>query len=103
MEYCERVNGDAPTLTTGRWQVIQRGGRLVLIEEGLEVDQVGDGSYGHTYLAYCSAEGGEVTIVQSSIKKGYRVNVGAWEGGAGLNGFSVGVLTLPCYTEDVED
>jgi hypothetical protein len=103
VEYCERVSGDAPPLTPGRWHVVQRWGKLDLNEEGLEDDQVGDGSYGHTYLAYCSAEGSEVTIVQSSIKKGYRVNVGAWEGGAGLDGFSVGVLTLPCYIEDMED
>ena len=40
-------------------------------------------------------EEGKVTIVQSSIKKGYRVNTGTWEGNAGLKGFSVGVLTLP--------
>ena len=40
-------------------------------------------------------EEGKVTIVQSSIKKGYRINTGTWEGSAGLKGFSVGVLTLP--------
>ena len=65
---------------------------LVAIQD----DEVVNGSYGHTYLAYADEnEEGKVTIVQSSIKKGYRVNTGTWEGNAGLKGFSVGVLTLP--------
>jgi hypothetical protein len=102
VEYREKVNGDAPPLTAGSWHIIQRWGRLDLNESGLEDDQVVGNSYGHTYLAYAPAGAGDVTIVQSSIKKGYRVNTGAWEGGAGLDGLSVGVLTLPCYTEDVE-
>ena len=62
----------------------------------MEDDEVVNGSYGHTYLAYADEnEEGKVTIIQSSIKKGYRVNTGTWEGNAGLKGFSVGVLTLP--------
>ena len=65
-------------------------------EEIMEDDEVVNGSYGHTYLAYADEnEEGKVTIVQSSIKKGYRINTGTWEGSAGLKGFSVGVLTLP--------
>ena len=62
---------------------------------GMEDDQVKNGSYGHTYLAYAEEEGNGVTIIQSSIAKGYRINKGTWEGNAGLRGFSVGVLTLP--------
>jgi hypothetical protein len=68
----------------------------------MEDDEVVNGSYGHTYLAFCPEESSEVTIIQSSIKKGYRVNKGNWEGNAGLKGFSVGVLTLPSYIESVE-
>ena len=103
MEYREEVRGDAPPLTPGRWHVVQRWRGLDLNEGGFEDDHVVGGAYGHTYLAYCPCEGEEITIVQSSIRKGYRVNNGTWEGGAGLDGFSVGVLTLPCYNEDMED
>ena len=68
----------------------------------MEDDVVVNGSYGHTYLAYCASEGTKVTIIQSSIRKGYRVNEGAWQGNAGLKGFSVGVLTLPGYSKEME-
>ena len=78
IEYTEEVDALAPSLTPG-----------------MEDDQVKNGSYGHTYLAYADKEGKGVTIIQSSIAKGYRVNKGTWEGNAGLKGFSVGVLTLP--------
>ena len=85
----------APSLAPGRWHVIQRWRRLDLGDTGMEDDQVKNGSYGHTYLAYAEEEGNGVTIIQSSIAKGYRINKGTWEGNAGLRGFSVGVLTLP--------
>ena len=97
LEYCQEVKDKAPGLTPGHWHVVQRWNRLELNNDDLmEDDEVVNGSYGHTYLAYADPEEeGKVTIIQSSIKKGYRVNTGTWEGNAGLKGFSVGVLTLP--------
>ena len=97
LEYCQEVKDKAPGLTPGHWHVVQRWNRLELNKDDLmEDDEVVNGSYGHTYLAYADPEEeGKVTIIQSSIKKGYRVNTGTWEGDAGLKGFSVGVLTLP--------
>jgi len=101
--YCAIVEDEAPPLTPGRWHIIQRWGKLGLNQKDLmEDDEVVNGSYGHTYLAFCPEESSEVSIIQSSIKKGYRVNKGNWEGNAGLKGFSVGVLTLPSYIESVE-
>ena len=97
IDYCHDVKDKAPQLTPGHWHVVQRWNRLRLADDDLmEDDEVVNGSYGHTYLAYSDPEEeGKVTIIQSSIKKGYRVNTGTWEGNAGLKGFSVGVLTLP--------
>ena len=95
IEYVADVDDEAPSLTPGRWHVIQRWRRLDLGAPGMEDDQVKNGSYGHTYLAYAEEEGYGVTINQSSIAKGDRINKGTWEGNAGLRGFSVGVLTLP--------
>tara|TARA_R110002020_G_scaffold142031_3_gene313884 strand:- start:1477 stop:2025 length:549 start_codon:yes stop_codon:yes gene_type:complete len=97
IDYCQEVKDEAPQLTPGHWHVVQRWNRLGLADDDLmEDDEVVNGSYGHTYLAYADPEEeGKVTIIQSSIKKGYRVNTGTWEGNAGLKGFSVGVLTLP--------
>ena len=95
IEYTEEVDALAPSLTPGRWHIVQRWRRLDLGDPGMEDDQVKNGSYGHTYLAYAEEEGNGVTIIQSSIAKGYRINKGTWEGNAGLRGFSVGVLTLP--------
>ena len=98
--YCAEVEDLAPQLTPGRWHVIQRWGKLGLNDVDLmEDDTVVNGSYGHTYLAFAEEEGDGVTIIQSSIKKGYRVNEGSWTGNAGLKGFSVGVLTLPAEVE----
>ena len=93
---------DAPGLTSGRWHVVQRWRRLNQGDDpGPEDDTVKPGSStGHTYLAYC--EGAQVRIVQSSVAKGYRDTEGSWEGTAGLEGYSVSVLTfrqgvsLPC-------
>jgi hypothetical protein len=93
--YVAMVSDVAPSLTPGAWHIVQRWRRLDLGDPGMEDDQVKNGSYGHTYLAYADKEGKGVTIIQSSIAKGYRVNKGTWEGNAGLKGFSVGVLTLP--------
>jgi len=94
-QYEAMVGAQAPSLSPGRWHIIQRWRRLDLGHPGMEDDEVVNGSYGHTYLAYADKEGKGVTIIQSSIAKGYRVNKGTWEGNAGLRGFSVGVLTLP--------
>ena len=93
--YVAMVDDQAPPLTPGRWHIVQRWRRLDLGAPGMEDDQVKHGSYGHTYLAYADKEDSGVTIIQSSIAKGYRINKGIWEGNAGLKGFSVGVLTLP--------
>tara|TARA_R110000824_G_scaffold35340_2_gene110946 strand:- start:756 stop:1322 length:567 start_codon:yes stop_codon:yes gene_type:complete len=98
--YCAEVDDEAPALTPGRWHVIQRWRSLELNDKDImEDDEVINGSYGHTYLAFAEEEGDAVTIIQSSIKKGYRVNEGGWSGNAGLKGFSVGVLTLPVLRE----
>lgn len=85
----------APELTSGRWHVIQRWKRLNRgAASGPDDDTVKPGtSTGHTYLAYC--EGAQVRIVQSSVSKGYRDTEGSWEGTAGLDGYSVSVLTFP--------
>jgi len=93
--YEEEVDDQAPPLTPGRWHIVQRWRRLDLGDDGMEDDRVEQGASGHTYLAYADKEGKGVTIIQSSIAKGYRVNKGIWEGNAGLKGYSVGILTLP--------
>jgi len=93
--YEEEVDDQAPSLTPGRWHIVQRWRRLDLGDDGMEDDRVEQGASGHTYLAYADKEGKGVTIIQSSIAKGYRVNKGIWEGNAGLKGYSVGILTLP--------
>tara|TARA_Y100000592_G_C5360634_1_gene263490 strand:- start:173 stop:619 length:447 start_codon:yes stop_codon:yes gene_type:complete len=85
---------DAPSLTPGRWHIVQRWRRLSMGEDGLEDDRFQNGATGHTYLAFAHDEK-NVTIIQSSISKGYRKNDGVWEGTAGLGGYSVSVLTLP--------
>ena len=104
ISYCAEVTDEAPTLTPGCWHVVQRWGKLGLNDEvNMDDDQVVNGSYGHTYLAYASEEDNVVTIIQSSIKKGYRINKGEWSGNAGLQGFSVGVLTLPGYISRTEE
>jgi len=94
LEYRSKVSNDAPKLTSGRWHIIQRWRNLDLNNSGLEDDIVTSNSSGHTYLAYCTIDN-KVIIIQSSIAKGFRQNDGIWEKGAGLDGFSVGVLTLP--------
>ena len=86
IEYCSMVEDEAPPLTPGD-------------------DEVVNGSYGHTYLAYHLTDNlnaSSIKIIQSSIKKGYRLDEGTWEGSAGLKGFSVGVLTLPEYIGNME-
>jgi len=84
----------APELTSGRWHVVQRWRFLDQGAPGPEDDTVLPGhSTGHTYLAYC--EGAQVRIVQSSVSKGYRDTEGSWEGTAGLDGYTVSVLTFP--------
>tara|TARA_R100000479_G_C6324444_1_gene179026 strand:+ start:178 stop:723 length:546 start_codon:yes stop_codon:yes gene_type:complete len=85
---------DAPSLTPGRWHIVQRWRRLSMGRDGLDDDRFQNGATGHTYLAFAHDEK-NVTIIQSSISKGYRKNDGVWEGTAGLSGYSVSVLTLP--------
>lgn len=94
--YVEMVSKEnpAPSLTPGRWHIIQRWRRLQLNEGGEGDDRFQNGAYGHTYLAYAHDDR-KVTIIQSSIAKGYRNNDGIWQGTAGLDGYSVSVLTLP--------
>ena len=86
---------DAPPLTPGRWHIIQRWRRLDMGDKSsLEDDRFQSGATGHTYLAFAH-DYTNVVIVQSSISKGYRKNNGVWQGTAGLDGYSVSVLTLP--------
>jgi hypothetical protein len=86
----------APKLTRNRWHIVQRWRGLDLGEGvGSQDDEVIDGATGHTYWAHMDAAG-SVTIVQSSTSLGLRVTEGgSWVGTAGLDGYSVGVLTLP--------
>jgi hypothetical protein len=86
----------APQLTPGRWHVVQRWRGLELGEGiGPQDDEVIDGATGHTYLVYMDAAR-SCTVVQSSTALGLRVSEGgSWVGTAGLDGYSVGVLTLP--------
>ena len=95
--YCAEVEDFATTRIPRTWNLNQRWGKREHNNEQIMADaEEVNGSYGPTYLDYADEdEKGKVTIVQSSIKKGYRVNTGTWEGNAGLKGFSVGVLTLP--------
>jgi len=90
---------NAPSLTPYRWHVVQRWRNLELNEEDMQDDLVitqgRHRSTGHTYLAYAGDDRGYTTIVQSSVSKGYRVSRGIWRGTAGLDGYSVAVLTLP--------
>ena len=94
VEYVAEVDDQAPSLTPGRWHIVQRWRRLDLGDDGMEDDIAQQGGPGHTYLAYADKEGKGVTIIQSSTAKGYRTNKGTWEGNAGLKGYSVGILTL---------
>ena len=86
----------APQLTRDRWHIVQRWRGLDLGDGvGPQDDEVIDGATGHTYWAHMDAAG-SVTIVQSSTSLGLRVTQGgSWVGTAGLDGYSVGVLTLP--------
>ena len=72
----------APSLTPGRWHVIQRWqdpGKLV---------------GGHTYLVHAASRD-LVIVVQSSEAKRLRVSAGSWDGTAGLTGLHVGAVALP--------
>jgi hypothetical protein len=79
----------APSLTPGRWHLIQRwrgldyGGRVV------------KSSQGHAYLVRADDDGRGCTVYQSSEAKGFRVSAGSWDGTAGLDGRWVGSVTLP--------
>ena len=94
-DYQMNVTDSVPALTPGRYHVIQRWKGLSQGElfHCPSDDMFQAGAQGHTYLAYSG--GDYVKIIQSSIKRGYRVDLGGWEGNAGLAGYDVGILTLP--------
>lgn len=71
----------APDLEADRWHVVQRWHH--------------QRRSGHTYLVRADAEGPGVTVVQSSVRLGYRVDRGEWTGTAGLSGYHTGVVVLP--------
>jgi len=84
----------APALTPDHWHVVQRWKGLDEgVKDGWSDDLYQDGATGHTYLAYMDAFK-VVTIIQSSVKLGFRIDEGSWEGTAGLSGYSVSVATL---------
>lgn len=101
LTYVDRVAAGvhAPPLTLGRWHVVQRWRGLRMGGVGLDDDRVVHGAAGHTYLAYADHRGG-VRIVQSSESRGYRDTTGTWTGTAGLDGYSVAVLTLPPHVQE---
>ncbi len=78
----------APSLTPGRWHLIQRW-------RGLDSGRVVQGSRGHAYLVRADDDGHGCTVYQSSEAKGYRSSAGSWDGTAGLDGWWVGSVTLP--------
>jgi hypothetical protein len=78
----------APSLTPGRWHLIQRW-------RGLDSGRVVKGSRGHAYLVRADDDGRGCTVYQSSEAKGLRVSAGSWDGTAGLDGWWVGSVTLP--------
>jgi len=102
-EYVEMVGAkrsegrvwNAPYLRPRHWHVVQRWKGL---DQGVKSDWSDDrfksGATGHTYLAFAHADG-RATIVQSSVKLGFRVDEGTWEGTAGLDGYCVSVVALP--------
>ena len=72
----------APALEAGRWHIVQRWHH--------------QRRSGHTYLVRADDDDAQaVTVVQSSVRLGYRVDRGTWSGQAGLNGYHVGVVVLP--------
>lgn len=90
----------APVLTEGRWHVVQRWRGLSGADtETLDDDQATGSSRGHAYLAY-GLPGRQARIVQSSTSAGYRDTVGDWTGTAGLDGYTVAVLTLPASVQE---
>ncbi len=95
MAYKMNVTDSVPSLTPGRYHIVQRWKGLSQGElfHCPSDDMFQAGAQGHTYIAYSG--GDYVKIIQSSIKRGYRVDVGSWEGSAGLSGYDVGILTLP--------
>jgi hypothetical protein len=78
----------APSLTPGRWHLIQRW-------RGLDSGRVVEGSRGHAYLVRADDDGAGCTVYQSSEARGFRVDRGEWDGTAGLDGWWVGSVTLP--------
>lgn len=87
--YAEEVGPvSAPALALG-WNTIQRWRHLQDGEPGPQDDVVGPSSSGHTYLAHLAADG-QLTVVQSSVAAGLRIDTGGeWQGTAGLDGYAV--------------
>ena len=80
----------APSLTPGRWHVIQRYRDPSLASTRPEK------AGGHTYLVRAGLTSADpVTVVQSSERKRLRVSAGSWDGTAGLAGLHVGAVVLP--------
>ncbi len=76
--------GAAPQLRSRCWHVVQRWKHVT--------DDPMTHLGGHAYLVW--RDGDTVEVYQSSVFEGYRVNVGTWEGSAGLAGYSVGIAYL---------
>lgn len=80
----------APSLTPGRWHVIQR-----YRDPSLAFTRP-EKAGGHTYLVRAGLTSVDpVTVVQSSEGKRLRVSAGSWDGTAGLTGLHVGAVVLP--------
>lgn len=101
LAYVEKVGrAPAPPLTPGRWHVVQRWRGLDMGGAGLGDDRVVDGSGGHTYLVHMGASG-SCRVLHSSEARGCRdTRGGSWVGTAGLDGYAVGVLTLPADVQE---
>jgi hypothetical protein len=94
--YVEQVGPDldAQSLQLG-WHTVQRWKRLEQGQPGPADDVVGPSSSGHTYLVHQDADG-VLTVVQSSVSQGLRIETGGrWEGTAGLDGYAVMVHYWP--------
>ena len=80
----------APSLTPGRWHVIQR-----YRDPSLAFTRPTKAG-GHEYLVRAGLTSADpVTVVQSSEGKRLRVSAGSWDGTAGLTGLHVGAVVLP--------
>ncbi len=97
MDYEYDVSGDrpAPALQVNVWTKVQRWEGLDLgATTAADDDRFRKGAEGHTILVRLNPDG-TVTVVQSDVHRGLRITTGgSWTGTAGLDGHSVGVLSL---------